>query len=125
MKTLVGKVGSGKGDFAQWIEKLGDHYERKTGMRLFPGTLNVHLEEDYRLPTQRFRLEADEYGGWVSVSLVPCRVFGRRAFILRTDANEAGNGDHPLSVVEIATDIKLREAYGLVDGSIVEIEIDE
>ena len=124
MKKLVGKVGSGKGDFAHWIAKLGDHYERKTGMRLFPGTLNVHLEEEYRLPAQRIRLEAAEYGGRVSVNLVPCMVFGRRAFILRTDANEDERGDHPRQVVEIATDIKLRDAYGLVDGSVVAIEVE-
>jgi len=91
---LTGKVGSGKGDFAQWIAKLENHYERKTGMRLFPGTLNVHLDQEYRLPAKRIRLEGSEYGGNVSVNLVPCTLFGRRAFILRTDANEEARGDH-------------------------------
>ena len=123
MKTLVGRVGSGKGDFAQWIAKLGDHYERKTGMRLFPGTLNVHLEKEYRLPSECTRLEGAEYGGNVSVNLVPCTILGRRAFILRTDANEEGKGAHPRQVVEIATDIKLRDAFHLVDGSVVVIEV--
>jgi riboflavin kinase len=124
MKKLIGHVGSGKGDFAQWIAKLGDHYEKKTGLLLFPGTLNVHLEEEYRLPEQRIRLEGREYGGNVGINLVPCTVFGRRAFILRTDANEEGRGDHPRHVVEVATDIKLRDAHGLVDGSPVEIEVE-
>ncbi|MFI5357747.1 MAG: DUF120 domain-containing protein [Opitutales bacterium] len=123
MKKLIGKVGSGKGDFAQWIAKFGDIYERKTGMRLFPGTLNVHLKEEYRLPSQCLRLEGAEYGGSVSVNLVPCAIFKRRAFILRTDANEAGRGDHPRHVIEIATDIKLRDAFNLIDGSEVAIEI--
>jgi len=121
---LTGKVGSGKGDFAQWIAKLENHYERKTGMRLFPGTLNVHLDQEYRLPAKRIRLEGSEYGGNVSVNLVPCTLFGRRAFILRTDANEEARGDHPRSVVEIATDIKLRDKYRLVDGSIVTVEVE-
>lgn len=124
MTKLVGKVGSGRGDFAQWIAQLGDHYERKTGLRLFPGTLNVHLATDYHVPPGCLRLEAAEYGGRVSVNFVPCTVFGRRAFILRTDANEAGQGDHPHSVVEIATDLKLRDAFHLVDGSEVVIELD-
>lgn len=44
--TLVGKVRSGRGDFAQWIAKLGEHYEAKTGMRLYPGTLNIHLDHE-------------------------------------------------------------------------------
>ena len=120
---LLGTVGSGKGDFAQWIAKLGDHYERKTGLRLFPGTLNVHLAHDYRLPADCLRLEGREYGGHVNINLVLCKIFGRRAFILRTDANETGTGDHPRSVIEIATDITLRDAHGLTDGSPVEVEL--
>lgn len=121
---LAGNVCSGKGDFAQWIAKLGDHYERKTGMRLFPGTLNVLLQEEYRLPAQCLRLKGHEYGGNVGVNLVPCRIFGRKAFILRTDANEEGRGDHSRHVLEIATEVKLRDAHSLVDGSRVEIEVD-
>ncbi|MGB8354493.1 MAG: DUF120 domain-containing protein [Chthoniobacteraceae bacterium] len=124
MKKLIGKVCSGKGDFAQWIAKLHGHYTQKTGLALFPGTLNVRLSVPYQLPPNRLRLEAAEYGGKVSVNLVPCRVFGRRAFILRTDAEEAGLGSHPLEIVEVATDIKLREAHSLVDGSVVEIELE-
>ena len=69
-------------------------------------------------------LASAEYGGTVGVNLVPCTVFGRRAFILRTDKEEAGQGSHPFEVIEVATDIKLRETYGLIDGSMVEIELE-
>jgi riboflavin kinase len=124
MSKLIGKVCSGKGDFARWIEKLNDHYRRKTGLVLYPGTLNVRLDVPYHIPPNPLRLEASEYGGTVSVNLVPCKVFGRRAFILRTDGEEAGLGSHPFEVVEVATDIKLREAYQLEDGSPVEIELE-
>src|ERR1043166_1739899 len=96
MKKFVGKVCSGKGDFAQWISKLSDHYRRRTGLALFPGSLNVRLDELYHIPPNPVRLEAAEYGGTVSVSLVPCTVFGRRAFILGTDKEEAGQGGEPL-----------------------------
>lgn len=58
------------------------------------------------------------------MNIVPCRIFGRKAFILRTDANERGHGDHTRRVVEIATDIKLRDAFNLVDGSEVAIEVE-
>ena len=57
MSILRGKVVSGKGNFSYWIEKLNDHYLRKTGMRPFPGTLNVQLEEPYTLPGTVIRLE--------------------------------------------------------------------
>ncbi len=125
MKVLRGKVESGMGDFGQWIEKLEAHYERKTGMRLYPGTLNVRLTEPYTVPSGCARLEASEYGGSVSVSIVPCWILGRRAFILRTDGNEGGKGRYPRTVVEIATDVKLRDEYHLVNGDEVFIEIED
>jgi len=125
MKVLRGKVESGIGDFGRWIEKLDAHYERKTGMKLYPGTLNVRLTDLYAVPEGCARLEAIEYGGSVGVSIVPCWVFGRRGFILRTDGNESGKGSHPRSVVEIASDVKLRDEYHLVDGDEVFVEVED
>lgn len=122
LAILRGKVVSGRGDFSYWIEKLHDHYLGKTGMRLFPGTLNVQLEEPYSLPTEVIRLEAQEYGGSVSVNIVPCSVSGKNAFILRTDANEEGRGHHPRTIVEVATDVRLRDYLHLSDGDLVEID---
>jgi riboflavin kinase len=85
MRVLKGKVATGFGNFSFWIEKLQDHYRSKTGMQLFPGTLNIELDEPFDLPPERRRLEAEEYGGTVSVSIAPCKMFNRAAFILRTD----------------------------------------
>lgn len=124
MLLLTGRVCSGKGDFARWIAALHDFYLRKTGLHLFPGTLNLRLDNPYRVPPGALRLEAEEYGGSMGVSLVPCRVLGRRAFILRTDGNEQGDGDHPLEVIEIATDVKLRDLFHLSDGDLVEVGIE-
>lgn len=122
MPTLTGRVVSGLGNFSFWIEKLHDHYLRKTGMHLFPGTLNVHLDQPWSLPVRPIRLEAHEYGGTVSVSLVPCTILGRPAFILRTDANEQGRGHHPKTILEVACDVKLRDEFHLGDGDTVTIE---
>ena len=120
---LRGRVISGLGNFSYWIEKLEEHYFRKTGLHLYPGTLNLALDEVWSLPANCLRLEAVEYGGRVSVNLVQCCVFGRKAFVLRTDLNESGNGPHPKNLIEIATDIRLRDAYHLEDGDVVEVEI--
>jgi riboflavin kinase, archaea type len=122
MLVLRGHVVSGCGDFAFWIEELNHFYEQKTGMRLYPGTLNLELTCPYSLPPDVIRLNAGEYGGRVSVSIVPCRIFGRNAFLLRTDENEDGIGHHPRNIIEIATDIRLRDAYKLEDGDLVEVE---
>ena len=123
MSCLRGKVVSGRAVFGLWIERLSSFYERKTGVRLYPGTLNVELPVPYSLPPDVIRLEANEYGGSVSVSIVPCRIFARRAFLLRTDENERGTGHHPRNIIEIATDTRLRDAYQLRDGDWVEVEL--
>ncbi|HEX6770909.1 MAG TPA: DUF120 domain-containing protein [Acidobacteriaceae bacterium] len=125
---LSGRVVSGVGNFSYWIEKLEEHYLRKTGMRLYPGTLNVRLAEPYSLPKQVIRLEASEYGGTVSVNMMPCvirvpRAEGKKAFLLRTDANEEERGHHPKTIVEIACDVRLRDFFALKDDDLVEIEL--
>jgi riboflavin kinase len=126
---LRGEVVSGMGNFSYWIETLRDHYLRKTGMAFYPGTLNVRLPAPYSLSGRVMRLEASEYGGTVSVSIVPCVIRtardqdGRRAFLLRTDANEEGRGHHPKTIVEIACDVRMRDFFELRDGDAVEIEI--
>jgi riboflavin kinase len=125
MRLLSGTVVSGMGNFSYWIEKLENHYFRKTGLHLYPGTLNVRLEEPYSLPQQTIRLEGHEYGGTVSVNLVPCTIQGRAAFLLRTDANEQERGHHPKTIIEIATDVRLRDYFKLQDEDRVEIELPE
>src|ERR1044071_1118118 len=121
MSCVRGKVAGGRGDFGFWTEQLSSFYEEKTGMRLYPGTLNIELSSPYSLPSKVVRLEASEYGGSVSVSIVPCRIFDRRAFLLRTDQNERGAGHHARNIIEIATGIRLRDAYQLKDGDWVEM----
>ncbi len=113
---------TGRADFGFWIERLSSLYRQKTGMTLYPGTLNGEFASPYSLPARVIRLEASEYGGRVSVSIVPCRIFDRTAFLLRTDQNEQGAGHHPRNIIEIATDIRQRDAYGLKDGDWVEVE---
>ena len=120
---LRGRVVSGVGSFAYWIGQLQDHYQRKTGVVLYPGTLNLQLHAEYFLPKEVIRLEGAEYGGRVSVSIVPCSVRGIRAFLLRTDANENGQGDHPRTIIEIAAEVRLRDLFQLQDGDYLEIEI--
>ena len=120
---MRGKVVSGMGNFSIWIERLRDHYQRKTGMVLFPGTLNLQLDQPWFVPAGSLQLEGAEYGGTVTVNIVPCSVFGRRAFILRTAANNEGRGHHPQNIIEIATDTKLRDAHQLRDGDWVEVQI--
>ena len=121
MRVLKGKLVTGVGNFSFWIEKLQDHYRNKTGMQLFPGTLNIELDEPFDLPRERARLEAEEYGGTASVSIVPCKVFGRAAVILRTD--KADSEPQSRKIIEVACEVKLREQHQLRDGDVIEVEV--
>ena len=125
--VLEGKVISGLGDFSKRMSQIPgllDVYFKKTGLCFFPGTLNIELNEPWSVPVNSMRLEKEEYGGTVSVNIVPCRFFDRKAFILRTDKNESGTGHHSKRIIEIASDIKLRDKYKLNDNDIVKIIIE-
>ncbi|MDF1800375.1 MAG: DUF120 domain-containing protein [Planctomycetota bacterium] len=123
MTELVGIVTTGLGDCGQWIALHRAAYARKTGLQLFPGTLNLRLGVPFELPEGSLRLEAAEYGGRVNVSIVPCRVRGLPAVILRTDANEDGSGPHPREIIEVAAEVGLRETFALSDGDELTVHI--
>jgi riboflavin kinase len=121
MTRLEGSVVTGVGNFSYWIEKLREHYRQKTGMLLFPGTLNIELREPYNLPASRRRLEAAEYGGTVSINIVPCMILGKKAVILRTDKADAE--EESRRILEVACEVCLRDEFNLQDGDLVEVEI--
>jgi len=125
MRVLKGKVITGTGTFSYWIDKLQDYYYTKTGMNLFPGTLNIELDRGYSIPERVIRLEKEEYGGTVSVNIVACSILGRKAFILRTEKYETEREDDQKTIIEVATDIKLRDKYKLKDGDLIEVEVFE
>jgi CTP-dependent riboflavin kinase len=104
--------------------EYADRYEECTGVRLYPGSLNVVLDEEYRLPAKpTMRLEPAVLGGRVGMNIVPCRIIGFPAFVLRTDHNEAGTGHHDRKIIEIGAVVRLRDELGLADGDLVTIEI--
>jgi len=60
MMILTGTVQSGENNFSYWLSKLEPYYTAKTGMKLFPGTLNVHLDQIYELPPGTLCLRKEE-----------------------------------------------------------------
>jgi riboflavin kinase len=126
VSVVTGRVTSGIGDLGRWMVVYAAAYEAETGVRLYPGSLNVLLREEYVLPAEPpMRLPPEALGGRVGMNIVPCTISGMAAFVLRTDQNEAGTGDHGRDVIEIGAPVRLRDALGLSDGDTVTIEIDD
>ena len=126
MQKLRGKVVSGTGDLSEkmsCVAGLSEAYKRKLGVDLFPGSLNIRLESAWSMPAQRIRLEKEEYGGLVSMNILPCRIRGEDCLILRTDGNELGTGTHPKEIIEVASNVRLRDHFRLKDGDTIEVEI--
>jgi riboflavin kinase, archaea type len=127
---MSGRVQPGKNDASHWLDKFNEPYSKKTGMAIFPGSLNVALTEnfDWFQPAYQakiIRFGKAEYGGERDILLLPCKLINlenKNAF-LWTPTTAARDRPDPW-VVEIITDVKLREAYDLTDGSIVEIKLD-
>ena len=105
------------------MTRYSDAYERAVGVRLEPGSLNVVLDQPWVMQHPHVRLEAAEVG--VGIGLVSARLDGCDCWILRTDRNDAGLGDHPLTVVEVVAQAHLRTALGLEDGDEVVLHLGE
>jgi CTP-dependent riboflavin kinase len=120
--VLVGRVATGSGDLQRWMTLHAEAYAAAVGVPLYPGSLNLVLNEPWALPPQRIRVSAEEVGRLVY--LVPCSVGARPCFIFRTDmAEQAGGDEH--RVLEILSDVRLRDELGLDDGDTIEVSIDD
>ena len=126
---ICGRVQGGQNNASHWLAKFNKAYSRKTGMAIFPGSLNLCLEHDFDWLSfvsspSTIRFDKEEYGGDRDILLLPCTLTNldrRRAFLWTTTT--AIRDRTSRSVIEIISDVKLREAYDLCDGSIVELSI--
>lgn len=124
MYNLNGKVKSGLGEASFWVSKINEVFEKKYKIKLFFGTLNVKLDKEYIL-NESEKINSYEYGGGYDVFIQKCKIFESDAYILRAEKNNQKGGDHPLDIIEIVTNINLREAYNLKDDDVVSIYIIE
>ena len=120
---LIGRVKTGLGNASFWMKKAEDAFEKKLGKKLYNGTLNIELEENYILDSNLSILKKEEYGGDQDVYIKECEVLGHQSYIVRTERNSKTDGDHPLNLLEIISDVCFREKYDLKDGDKVKINI--
>lgn len=112
---LKGKVTSGIGTAKIWVSKIEEIFKKRTGMKVFHGTLNIKLDEEYIIEPD-WIIKPEEFGGTENVLVKKCEILGTQAYIVRAEKNQIGEGEHDLKIIEIIADINFRKKYGLKDG---------
>ena len=120
---LKGKVKKGLGEASYWMKKAEEAFYNKLGLKVFYGTLNVELDEDYTFENNIIILHKEEYGGMQEVYIKKCNLLGHKSYIIRTEKNMVKGGPHPLNLLEIVSDVNFRKEYNLKDGDEIKIEI--
>ena len=120
--VLDGKVTSGIGTAKMWVGKIEKIFEEKTGLKVFHGTLNIKTEVDYIVEPDLI-IKPEEFGGTQNVLVQKCEILGNKAYIVRAEKNQKGEGEHNLKIIEIVSNVKFREKYNLKDESSIKIEI--
>ena len=128
--SLHGRVQSGKNDASHWLKMFNEQYSTKTRMSIFPGSLNLVLDDAFDWFASTYQVKIvwygrEEYGGDRDILLLPCSLvsLGSKKAFLWTTTTAARDRSDPRGV-EVITDVKLRDAYDLHDGSGVDLEID-
>lgn len=119
---LKGKVTSGIGTAKMWVSKIEEAFQKKTGVKVFHGTLNIELEEDYIIEPDLI-IKPEEFGGTQNVLVIKCEILGTEAYIVRAEKNQKGQGEHNLKILEIVSDINFRDKYKLEDENAIEIYV--
>lgn len=126
-EILRGRVSAGQNDASRRLDLYNEAYCRKTGMNIFPGSLNLLLEHKFDWQAAKYQpfiiwFGREEMGGERDILLLPCVLTNldeRKAFLWTTTNFDREDAE----IIEIITDAKLRDEYGLADGDFVELEI--
>ncbi len=128
-ELLAGKVQSGLGDASRWLKFFNAAYSEKLGISVFPGSLNIALDQvfdwfDARYEAHRIWFGREEYEGERDILLLPCELVSldHRGAFLWTPTTAAMDRRDPW-VVEVVSDVNLRDHFGLQDGDVVEIRV--
>ena len=120
---LKGKIIKGMGIAKKFVDMMSETFYNKTGFKLYPGTLNVKLNNPYVLNAD-YIIKPEEYGGNYNVYVQKCRLLQEYAYIIRSEKNIGKNGNYSEDIIEIVSDVNFREKYKLNDGDILEIIIE-
>ena len=125
--VIKGRVFTGVGEGASYVSLpfYREAFKRVLGFDPYPGTLNLRVEPECAETVGSLRgrglliprrvVNGVEYG-WVRC--LPARIRGIEAAVLIIEKTV-----HGPDVVEVVAPVRLRDALGLKDGDVVEVEV--
>lgn len=116
---------------SHWLSLFNAAYAPKVAMPVYPGSLNLALRAPFNwfaeeIQRRTVRFDQAEYRGERDILLVPCVLSNLSAEPAWLWTPTTATRDRPDPwVVEVIAEKNLRETYGLIDGSLVEVELRE
>ena len=118
MLVLQGMVKSGCQHFTRRFSCIPMCFERVTGEKLFPGTINVRVDHKIEI-NEHFRICGTDIGEpHQDLLMEVCRINGFWAYRIRPYNLETHNGGHGDNILEISCSKKLEN---VTPGSTVEV----
>ena len=116
-----GKIFSGLGVSSTRTQQNSAIYKQKSGMDLYPGTLNVRLDEDFLIPDKSIFIDKKDIKPDISkrnIRLIPAKFRDIEVIIMSPEPLF-----YDTNIIEVMAVENLREKYNLKDGDEVEIEL--
>jgi CTP-dependent riboflavin kinase len=100
------------------MSSFRDVFRSAVGEELFPGTLNVQIDQKLEI-NEHFRIRGSDIGEPDQDLLFEiCRVNGSWAYRIRPYRPADGGGGHGDHIIEIASSLHLRKQSGFDESSI-------
>lgn len=113
---LNGIITSGFKEGSKYVKIYKEKIKNSIGINPYEGTLNIKV--DFNLKDIKFKekFKIDGFNGFGAIYLIPCKVNEFNGFIVIPEKSKHKN------VIEIISDISLREIGNFKDGDKVTIE---
>ena len=120
MIILRGRVVSGLGEGAKYVELYREQIRRVLGFDPYPGTLNIEVfgEKHNPLPFNKAIIIPPPTTGYGKVYAFKAYLMNEKVYVVKPEITK-----HSWRIIEVISEHNLRKRLGLKDGSIVELLI--
>lgn len=115
---IEGVVVSGLKEGSRYVKIYKEKIKKLIDKDVFEGTLNVKIDFDIKKIKFKDLLRIDGFDDFGAVYIVNCKLNGEKAYIIIPEKTKHKN------ILEIISDVSLREKYNFKDGDKVFVEFE-